>query len=166
LIPDPGLLYPYTVARVVKLLVVVVVLYFGVTQGLPWIRQRVEGVTQDKVEGRPDPSLDADDYCVRLAHQASAFVGQELRVLAPPPAENSGWVNAADDIERYVREAENACSCPEDACEVAGEALSQIRSLVADANDVLHGDTALVLDFARRQEEIDALLEQARVDAH
>jgi hypothetical protein len=151
------------VRKLVQLVLLVAVAYFGITRGLPWVRNWVDSVTQEKIEGRTDPSLDATGYCVHLAHQAGAFVSRELRDLSPPPADSTRWVDAADEIEERVRSAENACSCPSDACEVATQALLQIRDLVAEANRILLGDTGLAPNFARRQEEIDALLEQARV---
>jgi hypothetical protein len=149
--------------RVIRLVVLVIVAYFAITQGLPWVRDRVEGVTEDKIEGRADPSLEPAGYCVHLAHQAGAFVTRELREVAPPPAEHLNWIDAADDIEQRIGEAEKACSCPSDACTAATEALGEIRGLVAEANRLVQGDSRVLPNFSERQEMIDVLLERARV---
>jgi hypothetical protein len=151
-------------ARVAQLLFLAIVAFFVITEGVPWIRQWVEGVSPEKLEGRADPSLDPSGYCVHLAHQAGAFVARELRSVAPPPADVSSWWDAGDEMESRVRTAETACSCAGDACKVASRALGEIRTLVEEANRLLHGEPGVVPNFARRQEEIDVLLEQARIE--
>lgn len=149
--------------RIIQAVLLLLVAYFGITRGIPWVRSWVDSVTQEKIEGRTDPSLDPSGYCVHLATQASALVTRQLRDLAPPPADASSWTDAGDEIESRIRTAEDACTCPGDACEVAMEALAGIRGLVAEANRVLLGEFGVAPNFARRQEEIDVLLEQARV---
>lgn len=151
-------------ARVAQLLFLAIVAFFVITEGVPRIRQWVEGVSPEKVKGRADPSLDPSGYCVHLAHQAGASVARELRSVAPPPADVSGWWDAGDEIESRVRTAETACSCASDACTAASRALGEIRALVEEANRLLQGETGVVPNFARRLDEIDVLLERARVE--
>jgi hypothetical protein len=149
-------------ARIVRWLVVALLLFFGITEGLPWIRGWVEGITEDKVTGRPTGVIDDASMCVHLAHRVSAFAGQEIGRVTTPPTDSPAWVEATYEIRDRIGDADRACTCPSSACDKARQALAELRGLVDDVDRLIGGDARLVGTLARRQEQIDVLLEQAR----
>lgn len=153
--------------RIIQLLALAFLLFLLVTEGIPWIRDRVEGITPDKFSGRqlPDDGGDAT-LCVRLAHEANTYVSEQAVAASQPPGDRGLWMGSLGRIENRIYEAERVCTCPGDACDTAREALVEISELVADIDRLIGGDPRGAGELARRQEGINALLEQARVLAH
>ncbi len=60
-------------SRIIRWLVLALLLFFGITEGLPWIRARVEGITEDKVRGRSGDVSDEAVTCVRLGGSQMAL---------------------------------------------------------------------------------------------
>jgi hypothetical protein len=149
--------------RLIRWLAVLVVVYFGVTEFLPWIRHRVEGVSQEKIVGKA-PAADAGAVaCVRLALEASDLVVDESRNAVPPPGDSTGWVEAGPSIQRQIAQAEDACTCDAPACRTALEALREVSAQVQDLDLLIAGQERFAGALAHRQERIGELLEQARV---
>ena len=149
--------------RIVRWLVIALLLFFGVTEGLPWIRARVEGITESKVTGRPVDVADDAAMCVHLAHRASAFAVQEVGRVTTPSRDSAAWVEASYEVRDRISEAERACSCPSAACDKARQAMTELVDLVNDIDRLIGGDARFAGTLARRQEQINVLLEQARV---
>jgi len=149
--------------RLIRWLAVLVVVYFGVTEFLPWMRQRVEGVTQEKIVGKTAADDAGAASCVRLALQASDLVVDESRNAVPPPADSSGWVEAGPSIQRQIAQAEDACTCDAAACRTALEALGEVSALVRDLDLLIAGQERFTGSLAHRQERIGELLERARL---
>ena len=135
------------------------------TEVIPRIRDRVEGVSQDKIVGRPDPMAGDATACVRLAELASALVGDEVHGAKPPPGDSSGWAEASDVIHQRITEAEDVCTCPEPGCDTARDAMQELGALVNDIDQMIAGAGTGALSLTNRQERINELLEQARVEA-
>lgn len=152
--------------RILKLAALALVLLVFVTEVLPWIRDRVEGVTEEKIVGRPDPmTLGDETVCVHLATEASTLVGDSILYVKPPPADSSDWVEASYEIQRRITEADDRCTCPGDACLTGREALGEIQALVDDIDRMISGESSVAMSLANRQDRIVALLEKARVEA-
>ena len=147
--------------RVIQLLVVLFLLFLLVTQGVPWIRDRVEGITPEKL-GRRLPESGDSASCIHLAHDVSALVSEQAVAASQPPGDRSRWIGSLGRIENQIYEAERACTCATDACDIARQALVEISDLVADIDRLIGGDARGAGELARRQEGINALLEQAR----
>jgi hypothetical protein len=151
--------------RLARWLAVLVVLYFGATELLPRIRNRVEGISRDKIVGQR-ATVDADaGACVRRAFEVNDLVVDESRNAVPPPGDSTGWVDAAPTIQQRIAEAEDACTCDTPGCGTAREALRQISATVEDLDLLIDGQERFSGHLAQRQERIVELLERARVEA-
>jgi len=152
--------------RILRFVAIAFILFIGLTEVIPWIRNRVEGISQQKIVGRPDPLLDGEaSTCVHLAVQASLRVGDEIHGAKPPPGDSSGWTAVSDEISNQINEAEDACTCSEAGCSSARQAMGELSSLVSDINLMIGGQAAGAVSLANRQERIDVLLNRARVEA-
>ncbi|MDH3211666.1 MAG: hypothetical protein OEM05_04190 [Myxococcales bacterium] len=149
--------------RVIQLLFLALLLFFVLTEGIPYIRDRVEGITPAKVSGREIEGSSESATCVRLAHQVNAYVNQQVVAASEPPGDPGLWGDSLGRIENELSEAEQACSCPTQACDTARRALREISALTANVDRLFGGDGSVAGALARRQESINALLEQARV---
>lgn len=150
--------------RIIQLLALAFLLFLLITEGIPWIRDRVEGITPDKFSGRQLPG-DAGDsaLCVRLAHDVNTFVSDQAVAASQPAGDRTMWMGSLGRIENRIYEAERACTCAGDACDTARDALVELSELVSDIDRLIGGDPRGAGELARRQEGINALLEQARV---
>ncbi|MCZ6506437.1 MAG: hypothetical protein O7A04_00095 [Acidobacteria bacterium] len=136
-------------------------LFFLLTEGIPWVRQYVEGITREKIAGRPSAMADDSTNCVHQVNQANAYLGQQLGHIWPPPGDASAWRDSTREIQNRISEAARTCACSTDACRIGREALDRIRSLVGDIDLLVGGDGRFAGTLARQQEEINALIDQA-----
>ncbi len=150
--------------RLIQLLALAFLLFLLVTQGVPWIRDRVEGITPEKLGRRLPEGGDAAS-CVQLAQDVSSFVSEQAVAASQPPGDRGRWIGSLGRIENRIYEAERACTCSTDACDIARQALVEISELVAEVDRLIGGDARGAGELARRQEGINALLEQARAQA-
>lgn len=151
--------------RILKWAVVVFLVFVFLTEVVPRIRERVEGVTRGKVAGRPDPMTGEASGCVYLAVQANIFVGDEAHGAKPPPGDSSGWAEVGDEIRQRIATAEDACTCPQPGCSTARKAMEELGVLVDDINRMISGQMSVVGSPGSQQERINALLDQAQVEA-
>lgn len=149
----------------VKVLVILVVAYFAVTEGWPWLRDELGLVPKGSAEDAGD-SVDAGGAgggrCVALATQASESLGAEIRRFRQPPYDLDAWSAALAGVEDRTAAAETACSCAEESCQTATAALSELRELVNAVDGVIRGEATSFRNPARAQERIDDLLNRAR----
>lgn len=141
--------------RFVKLAVLVVVLYFGVTQVVPWVKEELGiGVARDFSGG-------GGGGCVAVAEAASRDFGSGIRQFSRPPIDVESWDRVERQLSGSIYEAESACSCPEESCEKAREALDELRSILYDFDAGFRGQQPVPLNAARQMQRIDALLAEA-----
>lgn len=155
------------IAGIVKILVVLVIVYFAVTEGWPWLRDelRLGGGDAETSGGEPGGSGDGG-HCVALASRASEALGGEIRRFRQPPYDLDAWGAAVAAVEERTYEADVACSCPLESCQTAAAALVELRDLTGAVDSVIRGDPTAFRNPARQQERIDELLAQARGLAH
>jgi hypothetical protein len=151
--------------RIVQLLAVALLLFILVTEGIPWIRERIEGLTPASFNARRLPQGGDAPACVELTHEVSAYVIDQAVAASQPPGDRTRWLGSLGRIEDRLYEARRACTCTTDACSTSREALAEVSSLVADIDRLIGGDARGAGELARRQESINALLEQVRVQA-
>jgi len=151
--------------KILRWLVLALLLYLGLTEGIPWVREQIGGVTRDSLRGRDLPSNEGPLRCVHLAEDASASIGVQVRYLAATPGDPVAWEQASVPINNLIRDAEFACACPGAACENARQALAGMDELVRSLDGIMGGRATTGLDLARQQEEINTLLGRARAHA-
>ena len=151
-------------AGLVKILLLAVLVYFGVTAGWPWLRNQL-----DRKSGAPaameddvETSGGRGSRCVDLALAASTALGDQFRRFRQPPYDLDAWGSALAASEERIGTADTACGCSLKSCTTAAAALGDLRSLLASVDSVIRGDPSAFRNPAREQERIDDLLGQAR----
>lgn len=142
----------------VKLALLAVVAYFAYTEALPWMQQnlRWKGVPGSLAKGGGKGS-----ECVRLAAAASASFGNGLRDFAPP-YDLHAWDSFMVTMEERRSQAESGCRCSLQSCDLGTEALEKLGELIDELDLTVRSQIRTVPNPARRQGEIDALLDEAR----
>jgi hypothetical protein len=147
-------------ARVVRLAIVVALLYFAFTEGLPWLRQQFgKGEKPSAAAGRD--SGEDGTVCVQVASRASEALGAEIPRFARPPVDLDAWGQARIRVEDRVYEAERQCGCGLESCRQASQALSELRSLISQLDSGFRGSD-MPPNPARQQGRVDELLNEAR----
>jgi len=121
---------------IVPLLILGVGSYFGVTKLLPWWQENF-GTSG----GNPSD-------CVRLARDADGALESEIRQRVVPPFDIAAWSRFRDEVLADAKKARNACACDTEPCQEARRAISEIRGLVQQIDEVTRSGVApeIVLD--------------------
>ena len=143
--------------RIIKLVIVVVILYFAYTEFLPWVKKELGMGTSSSIT----ESTEGGGACVALAADASLALGVGIRPFVQPPINVNAWETTNLRIESRISEAESACFCFEPSCDKANEALSVLRNLLSELDGGFRGDSPMPLNGARDQTRADALLSEA-----
>ena len=151
-------------AGLLKVLALVVVVYFAATEGWPWLR--------DQLDRKPSPPAAAEDdvatssgrgsRCVDRALEASTNWADQLRRFRQPPYDLDAWGAALGATDDRIATADAACACPLESCTAATAALGELRGLLSSVDSVVRGEPSAFRNPARDQERIDDLLGQAR----
>ena len=142
----------------VKLVVVVAIVYFGYTRGLPWLEERKQGKAAES-EATAQTTQSAN--CVGLARDASESLGRDLVPLAVPPVDRAVWANALIEVGSRLTRADDACRCGTNACLEASLALSGLRQMVDKFNSGVRGGVPMT-NPAYYQERVDQHLDRAQ----
>ena len=141
--------------RFVKLGVLVVVLYFGVTKVVPWMKEELG------VGGARDFSDGEGSGCVAVAEAANRDFGAGIRQFSRPPIDVESWDRVERRLSDSIYEAERACSCPKDSCDKAREALDELRAILYAFDAGFRGEQPVPLNAARQMQRVDRLLSEA-----
>lgn len=147
-------------ARIVQLVVILVLVYFAVTVGWPWLHRHLDRLGADGATAAAGASPAA--HCVDLASRANDTFGRGITRFANPPYDSADWMRFGGEVQNRMREAEAACVCADDACRDAGQAMSELGNLVQQMDGMVRGSADTVVNPAFTQERIDDLLNQAR----
>ena len=148
--------------RVARMLVIVLLLYFALTEGVPWVRKYVGDITKDSLTGRELPDNDGPRLCVFLAEDASEAIGVQIRHITPSATAPEVWDETSLTLNGFIRDAESSCSCADPACGAARRALSEMEALVSTFDGLVRGKQTGTMNLARHQENIQLALGQAR----
>lgn len=141
-------------SRLVKLIVVIVILFFVWKYGLPWLQRQQSG-------GSSSTHAAATSGCPGAAARASETWGSGLHSFVNPPYDLNAWSTFHDSVESKISAAESECSCSGASCEKAHAAMRDLRSLLSDLDSAIRGGTAPPSDLAQRQEAIDKQIDEA-----
>ena len=134
--------------------------YYVLTQGLPWL----ETAMGSKGGGSAAEGSESA-FCISQADAASDAVAGELIPNARPPVDSGVWGTALVRVAGALAAAENACSCPTEACATATDAVYELRTMFDELDDIARGNPMGIGNPARRQERVYDLLDQARAEA-
>jgi len=152
------------VSRIVKVVVVIALVYFGYTQVVPWIKSVGGGSEGSGSAESAFPDAGAS-RCIDLASRASSTLGSEMRRYAKPPVDLAEWGATVNKVEMKIYAADSECRCSEPGCSEARQAMSEIKSLLATFDGIVRGDTSGFSNPANQLQEADRLLEEARFAA-
>jgi hypothetical protein len=71
------------------------------------------------------------------------------------------WSMFRGDVDASIEQAESECSCEDDSCQKAGEAMRDLRSLVSEIDNSMRNNARPPDDMVQRQEAIDNKLDAA-----
>ena len=146
--------------RLLTLAILVVVGYYVVTQGLPWLETAMGSGGAGSAAEDSESAL-----CIAQADAASDAVADELVPNARPPVDSGVWGTALVRVAGALAAAENACSCPTAACAKGLDAVYELRTMFDELDDIARGNPTGIGNPARRQERVYALLDEARAAA-
>lgn len=146
--------------RIVKWLVVLVVLFAIWKYVLPWARN--EAGSFGKSSSSSSSGGGGNSPCISAAENASNAWGSGLNRFINPPVDVDAWSSFKRDIDSKVMDAQSACSCAEESCRKAKDALAGLRGLVSDMDGAVRSGGSPGQDIVQRQEAIDNQIEAAR----
>jgi hypothetical protein len=152
-----------TLNKVINLVLLVAVIYFGYTYVVPWFRSLGSGPGSRSFT---DAGGGEQGKCVDAARQAAEIFSEEMRSFSRPPIDADAWDRTSLRIENRIASADDACSCSRPACGTAQSGLSSLRELVGDFSRAARGDGAPPINAAstmnRVYDAFDLAAEQAR----
>jgi hypothetical protein len=98
--------------------------------------------------------------CVQSAQRASETWGSGLHQFANPPYDLNAWSTFRGNVESSIGSAESDCSCVDESCVKAREAMRDLRGLVSDLDSTIRNGSD-ASDFVQRQEAIDNKINDA-----
>ncbi len=145
----------------IKLIVIGILGYFVVTQGLPMIKEKFGDRPRGAMtESASEAGLSA---CIGAAEQANSTLSGQIRQFSRPPIDSQAWGFAFTEISRDIGAAEIQCgSCFSESCAAAGSAVAEMRAMALQFDGMASGNSRGFSNPASRQERIDGLLQQAR----
>lgn len=146
--------------RILRWLVILALVYFGVTEGVPWLRNRLSPRSLREPQGM-NPAAD----CIDAATVVNEALADKVRRFGRPPLPIDRWTEAMDEMQDRLDEAELLCGCPGEACRLGREAVSEVGTQLAYFDSAVRGTLGATENPAVRQEHIFDLLRRARAVA-
>ena len=150
--------------KVINLVLLAAIVWFGYTQVLPWFRSLGTGSGSRSFKG--DTGTGEDAECVDAARQAAEVFSEEMRAFSRPPIDRDKWDSAYLRIENRIDRAAELCDCARPACDTAQSGLADLRDLGGDFASAARGDGAPPLNAAsalsRAYDKLDAAAGQSR----
>jgi hypothetical protein len=152
-----------TLSKVINLILLAAVLYFGYTQVIPWFRSLGSGPGSKSFS---DPGAGEGGRCVTAARQAAEVFSEEMRSFSQPPIDVDAWDRTYLRIENRISNADQACACSRPACFTAQGGLGTLRELGDDFSRAARGAGTPPINAAsamnRVYDALDLAAEQAR----
>lgn len=148
-------------SKLVSFAVVIAVVYFALTRGLPWIREQI-APTARSYQAADGDAADPTWTCIESVAQANDSLSQLVRRFSIGPTDVDEWSTAAWDVEAEIRDAEMTCSCPTEACNKAAEAAGELSTMYSQFDATARGTATTYGNPARNQERVFDLLDEAR----
>jgi hypothetical protein len=142
--------------RLLAVAILAILGYYLLTTGMPWLKTAMGSGGGSSAEGGESM------FCISEASAASDAITDELIPNARPPVDSGVWGTALVRVGRALAAAENACSCPTAACAKGSDAVHELRAMFDELDDIARGNPMGIGNPARRQEEVYALLNEAR----
>jgi len=139
--------------RLIKWVIVIALVFFAWKYALPWAKKQLEG--------HPATAAASDNSCIAAAQRASEAWGSGLHRFTNPPYDLGDWGRFRGDVEAKIAEADAACRESSPSCDMARDAMRDLRTLVANLDNAITSGTPPPDDAVQRQEAIDTKLDTA-----
>ena len=149
-------------AKLLKLLFWIALIYAAVVYGWPWLQETIEGIGEETASTAKSLSAGPGGRCIDLAEDAADRFGQGMRPFASPPYDTEAWSEFQTRIQDRISYARSECNCVEDACTYAAEALYELSSMVDDFGRMIRGGTQSSIDPGRDMERVYDGIARAR----
>ena len=142
--------------RILKLVIAVAILYFGVTRGLPWLKSQFG----EKL----GPSGDTNQaICYNAAERAAEGFSERIRGFSKPPIDPAAWEEMVSTSRNQVEAGERECrNCDQEACLEASRALAGLESLISEIDQSVQAGRGVPADSAGRLDRIYDTLSRSR----
>ena len=148
-------------SRLVAFAVVMALVYFALTRGLPWIQEQLSPAARS-FEAAGSEVSDPAGPCIESVARANESFAQVARRFSGGPVDADEWSSASWEIESEIRDAEMSCTCLSDACRKAAEAAGELRMMYSQFDSMARGTATGFGNPARHQEKVFDLLDEAR----
>ncbi|MEA2325281.1 MAG: hypothetical protein QOE68_240 [Thermoanaerobaculia bacterium] len=139
--------------RLIKWVIVIALVIFAWKYAVPWAKKQIQG--------RSAPAAAADNACTTAAQRASETWGSGLHRFVNPPYDLGEWARFRDDVEAKIAIANAACRESSQSCDMARDAMRDLRTLVANLDNAITSGSPPPDDAVQRQEAIDTKIETA-----
>ena len=150
------------VGKLLKWALVLGLVFLTWTLGRPWVEEhlsrRGRGAAVETAGSGDDPEA---GRCVDLARQAADTYAEVAAGFAAGDP-GAAWMRDSALVEDAVGRGEGACGCPGDACRLAGEALSELDSLVRRTDALVRDGGDRMVEPARDIARVHDLLDEAQ----
>ncbi len=143
--------------RVIRLVLVLAVLAFGISRGLPWVTAQL-GSTRGLDTGSQS------GHCVSLVQLARDDFGKAARRNRNPPYDLERWDSTVYGLETTLAQADSECTCVTEGCRRGQNASEALRNLIDAYSEGLRGERML-LDLTQRIARLDEKLDEAKAAA-
>jgi len=148
-------------SKLVSFAVVLALIYFALTRGLPMIREQL-APTASSYEATGDDVSDPAGPCIESVARANDSLSQLVRRFRSGPVDADEWSAASWDVEAGIRDAEMTCTCLSEACRKASQAAGELRTMYSQFDSMARGTATGYGNPARNQERVFELLDEAR----
>jgi len=143
-------------SKIVKLVIIVAILYFAWTKGLPKLKSMGGSGAATSATGNSSTS------CPDFAAKASEAWGSGLSRFVNPPYDVGAWQSFRSSVQSRIDEAKDSCRCSEPACAKTLEAMTSLESLIGSVDGAIRGGGPMPQDAPQQQEQIDQTIDAAR----
>jgi hypothetical protein len=138
--------------RLIKWVIVIAVAIAAWKYALPWAKKQFDG--------HPAAAA-ADNSGIAAAQRASEAWGSGLHRFANPPYDLGEWGRFRSDVDAKIAEADRACRESSPSCDMARDAMRDLRTLVANLDNSITSGSPPPDDAVQRQEAIDTKIDTA-----
>jgi hypothetical protein len=149
-------------AKLLKLLFWIAVIYGAVVYGWPWLQGTIEGIGEGTASTAKGLSAGPGGRCYKLASDAADDFGNGMRGFSSPPYDTEAWAEFEQEIGDRIAYADAECRCAEDTCSLSREALRELDRMVEDFGRMIRTGTSSRIDPGRDMERVYGLLASAR----
>src|SRR5688572_1910527 len=140
-----------------QLLVVAALGYAFWIYGLPWV-QRTVGQSRAPVSS---PAPGAGGACVQMAARASESLHDDMMEEGRALREDAQWSRIAEGVESALIDAQEACKCKLESCDLARQALADLNAVFDTARSERRTSQSIPFDQGRRYEQANQTLWEA-----